>query len=573
MVVKWDREVDVLVVGSGAGGMATAITAADKGLDVLLLEKTDAFGGSTAVSGGVVWVPENSGMIAAGQPDEPGAAFRYLRQILGNQMREDMISAYIETAPKMVDYFMAETEVKLIPRMYAPDYQSELDGASPGGRALDPLTYDGRKLGPWFGRLRRPLPQMTIFGGMMVGRIDIDHLLAVWTKLPSFIHAAKITLGYLRDRLTLPRGARLLAGNALAARLMRSALDKGVTLEENSDVRALIIEDGGVTGAVVHQNGKTLHIHARRGVVLAAGGAAASTMFRKENVPHADVHMSMTPAGNVGDGVRMAAAAGAVIEEGNVNDVFLTPVSVHTTPTGARIQFPHLILDRQKPGLIAVNSAGKRFVNEANSYHDFVEAMHRTHPDVPCIPTWLIADAAFVNKYGLGLVRPAPFPMGEYLRSGYLIKARTIEALADKIGVPAANLAETVARSNGFAREGVDHDFGKGSTGYNVYLGDADHKPNACLGPIQRPPFYAVKVFPGDIGSTKGLRTDARARVVQEDGQPIPGLYACGNDMNSIMGGHYPAGGITLGPAMTFGYIAAHDMAERTETAAEEPTA
>jgi len=570
MTVEWQREADLVVIGSGAAGMSAAIVAAASGLEALVLEKTDRIGGSTAISGGVVWVPGNRGMAEMGAPDPQGAALRYLEQVIGPTMRRDMIEAYVHTSPEMVDWFSAHTAVQLVPRMYAPDYQSELDGASPGGRALDPLEYDGRELGAWFAQLRAPLPQTTIFGGMMVSRVDIAHLQRAFRNWASFRHAARIILGHARDRLRFNRGARLQAGNALAARLLRSAVDAGVRFECGADVMSVVCDGGRVMGVEVKIGGEALRIRARRGVVLATGGGAANASIRADHVPYAAVHLSMAPAGSAGDGLTLAISAGGTIEESNVNAVFLTPVSVAEGAGDKRTLFPHLILDRQKPGLIAVNAAGRRFVNEADSYHDFVEGMYRDHGDGPAVPAWLIADSRFVRRYGIGLVRPAPFSKHGFVRSGYLVSARSIGELASKIGAPPAQLEATIAAANRAALAGVDPEFGKGATEYNRYLGDPSHRPNPCLGLIETPPFHAVKVWPGDIGSTRGIRTDARARVLDARGDPIRGLYACGNDMNSIMGGTYPAGGITLGPAMTFGFIAARDAAGNATDDREE---
>lgn len=559
--ITWDREVDLAIVGSGAAGLSAAIVAASLGLEPLVLEKADVIGGSTAVSGGVVWIAENRGMAQAGAPDLVGAARRYIEQVVGPYLRPDMIDAYLRTGPEMVDFFNGETAVRLVPRMYAPDYQSELEGASAGGRALDPVEFDGRRLGAWFARLRAPLPQMTIFGGMMVNRGDIEHLQAALRSARSLRHSITILTRFARDRLRFPRGTRLLAGNALAASLLRSALDRNVAIETEADVTGLVSQGGAIVGLEARIEGRAVRIRARRGVVLAAGGAAANIEIRRAKVAHADVHRSMAPSTSAGDSLRMAQAVGGTIEEGNKNPVFLSPVSVDVDRNGRETLFPHLILDRQKPGLIAVNGAGRRFVNEADSYHDFVEGMYRDGPAGPAVPAWLIADADFVKRYGLGLVRPRPFLKRRFIQSGYLVEAPSIRALAERIGVPADILNATVGQANAAAESGHDTEFGKGSTGYNRYLGDQAHMPNPCLGPIRRGPFYAVKVWPGDIGATRGIRTDARARVVDEQDDPITGLYACGNDMNSIMGGTYPAGGITLGPAMTFGYIAAHDAA------------
>ncbi|MBA4763173.1 FAD-dependent oxidoreductase [Sphingomonas sp.] len=568
-MINWDREADLVVVGSGAAGMSAAIVAAASGLDALVLEKTDRIGGSTAISGGVVWVPGNRGMAEAGAPDSPSAALRYLEQVIGPALRRDMIETYVRVSPEMVDWFNSQSAVRLAPRMYAPDYQSELDGASQGGRALDPLEYDGRKLGRWFDRLRAPLPQTMIFGGMMVSRADIDHLQRAFRSWTSFRHAVRILLGHARDRLRFARGARLLAGNALAARLLRSAVDRGVRFETGADVTALLSDGGAVIGAEAVIGGETVRIRARRGVVLAAGGGAANAHIRAAHVPHADVHLSMAPEGSAGDGLALAVAAGGTIGETVANAVFLTPVSVDAAG-GKRTLFPHLILDRQKPGLIAVNSAGRRFVNEADSYHDFVEGMYRDQGDGPAIPAWLIADSRFVRKYGLGLVRPAPFSKRGFIRSGYLVSARTIDELAAKVGVPKAQLAATIEAANQAASTGFDPTFGKGSSGYNRYLGDASHSPNPCLGPIRTPPFHAVRIWPGDIGAARGIRTDVDARVLDAQGEPIRGLYACGNDMHSIMGGSYPAGGITLGPAMTFGFIAARHASGNSPRGSEK---
>lgn len=566
------REVDLVVIGSGAGGLSAAIVAADLGLDVLVLEKASHFGGSTAVSGGVVWVPANRGMQDEGAGDSADLAMRYLEQVVGPDMRRDLVETYVCTSPDMVDFFNGKTEVSLVPRMYAPDYQSELEGSSPGGRALDPLVFDGRRLGAWFSRLRAPYPQMTIFGGMMVGKADIDHLQQAHRNWASFKHAVAILGRYVRDRFRFARGTRLLAGNALAGRLLKSALDAGVRLESDVTVTGLIREDGQVRGVSVTTASGTVSIRARRGVVLAAGGAGGSARIRGEHVPHADVHRSMAPAESSGDGFGLATGAGGAMVESNINAVFLAPVSVNRLPDGREVQFPHLILDRQKPGLIAVNSRGNRFVNEADSYHDFVEGMYRDTGDGPSIPAWLIADRPFLRRYGLGLVRPWPFSERSFIRSGYLVEAPSIAALAKAIRVPADALEAAVAQANEAARTGIDTQFGRGSTGYNRYLGDATHRPNPCLGPIAKPPFYAVQVWPGDIGSARGIATDSRARVLDTAGEPIAGLYACGNDMNSVMAGTYPAGGITLGPAMTFGYIAARDAAGN-RAAGEGPNA
>ena len=554
---RWDEEYDIVVLGSGAGGLAAATVAALGGASVLVLERSDMFGGGAAISGGVVWVPNHSGMAALGIEDSREKAALYLRKVLGNRARWDMIDAYLDTAPEMVDYMAANTQVKLVPRAIGPDYQSEEEGATPGGRMLDAAVYDGRELGPLFDKLRVPLPTFLLFGGMMVGKYDVDMLLKSWRSAKAFRHAAALVLRYARDRLSLyKRGTRLALGNALAARLLRSAVDAGVALRSEADATAIFQDDtGAIAGLRVEQGLVTKAVRARRGVVLATGGFPGNAAMAREQLPFAELHQTMAPAANSGGGIKLGLAAGGRLDDINRDNAFWTPVSVMRTADGKTVKCPHLITDRSKPGLIAVNQLGRRFVNEGASYHDFVVAMHQEHAHTPTIPAFLVCDSRFIRRYGFGLVRPGPTPLGRFLRSGYLLLGRTIAELAAAIGVPADALEATVDDANRAARTGTDEAFGKGSTGYNRYLGDAEHQPNPCLGPIERGPFYAVRIYPGDIGTSLGLRTDPAARVLDSNDSPIPGLYACGNDMNSIMAGSYPSGGITLGPALTFGYI------------------
>lgn len=559
---SFDESFDVVVVGSGAGGMAAALTARAAGLSVLIVEKTDAFGGSTAVSGGAVWIPENPHMAEVGHTDSREAVTTYLSRAVGNRARTDLMTAYLDHGPEMVRFLEANTAVRLAARVYSPDYKPELEGASFGGRTLDPVEFDGRRLGRWFDALRRPIPQFLAAGGMMVNRKDIDALLGMGSSLAKARHAGGILARYVRDRLSgWSRGTRLLMGNALAAMLLKSAVDAGITLFRGTPVEALVRDASGRVAGVRLGGATPRTIAARRAVVLATGGFPQNAARRAEALPHADVHRSMAPAGNTGDGLSLALSVGAALETENVGPAFWAPVSV-LKEDGRETVFPHLIMDRQKPGLVAVNSAGRRFVNEATSYHEFVAGMHRTNAEVPCIPAWLVVDRPFLRRYGLGAVRPAPYPIGRYLKAGYLIEAPTIAALAAKIGVPADALAETVAQMNAAAAAGEDPLFDRGRSAYDRYLGDPTHGPNPCLGPIATAPFYAVAVWPGDIGTAAGLKVDTAARVLGADGRPIDGLYACGNDMNSIMAGTYPAAGITLGPALTFGYIAGRTIAD-----------
>ncbi len=557
----FDAAHDVVVIGTGAGGMAAALTAAHAGLSVLMIEKSEHVGGSTAISGGAVWIPNNPHLASVGLTDTREEVMAYLRAILGNHLRADVIDSFLEQGPKMVAFLEANTAVKFAARPVSPDYQPHQPGAAGGGRTIDPVVFDGAELGEHFGMLKPPLKEFLAFGGMMVGRKDIDMLLGVTRSVKNFIGSAKLVGGYALERLRHPRGTRLLMGNALAARLLKSALDKGIAIRRNAAAIDLLSVGGRVVGVQIDQAGRRLKIGASRGVVLATGGFPANPELRARLLPHADQHFSMAPSGNTGDGVAMAVAIGARLVEDNIGAAFWTPVSVMKTAEGREIRFPHLIMDRQKPGLVAVNQRGERFVNEATSYHEFVEAMHRAQETAPTIPAWLVCDARFLKKYGLGLVRPGPRSLRPFLDSGYLLEGATVEALAKKMDVPGSALQDVTRRMTDYAATGHDPEFGKGSNSYNRYLGDPEHTPNPCLGPIDKPPFYAVRVFPGDIGSAAGLETDAKARVLRGDGAPIAGLFAVGNDMNSIMAGAYPAAGITLGPALTFGYIAGLELA------------
>jgi succinate dehydrogenase/fumarate reductase flavoprotein subunit len=552
-------KVDVLVAGAGAGGMTAALVCKLQGLDVLLCEKSDRIGGTTATSAGTVWVPGTRQAREAGHHGDVADAHRYLDSVVGLAF-DDRRAAYLQTAPDAIEYLERNSAVKFSLYARHPDYLSNRPGGTLAGRALMPLPFDGRRLGADFHLLRPPIGEFMALGGMMIGRDDIDTLTRPFASFAAFKRAAALVARHARDRLRHRRGTRLLMGNALAARLLYSLRRAGVTIQTNAPLRHLSSWDGGVAGAVLDTGGRTIRVNARRGVILATGGFGGS-VERLNDYVRPPLEHAVAFAGAEGDGMRVARLIGAAIEDDHASPVFWSPVSDTRWLRGGRGAYPHLALDRSKPGAIAVNSAGRRFVDEAVSYHDFVLGMHRSHATVPTIPAWLICDRDFLRKYGLGRVPPARIGVRRYVANGYLIEAGSIEALADRIGVDPSALRETVERNNRFAATGVDEDFGKGSTDFDRHNGDPAHAPNPCIGPIAASPFYAMAVYPSTLGSSVGLGTDKDGRVLSESGAAIPRLYACGNDMASIMRGHYPGPGITLGPALVFAYRAAMAIA------------
>ena len=558
----WDEEYDVIVIGSGAAGMAAALTASIEGRQVLLVEKSDRIGGSTAVSGGAVWAPLNSQTEKAGHPDTFEKVWAYLQNTVGNAAPEAMQKAYLNACATAVDYFDQHTDVKLQARTFSPDYYPDREGAALGGRSLDPVMFDGRQLGQHFAELRDPLPEFMVLGGMMITMTDAKHLLAVTKSFTSWREGMKLVLRYFSDRLRgYHRGTRLVLGNALAGRLFKSVLDQGITYWLNAPLRQLLLDEGRVTGVTLVRQGTPVSVRARQGVIVATGGFPWSEAMRKELYPQPTGPWSMTPQDNRGEGISRARDVGAVMGTGHASPAFWAPVSILKRSDGTEVRYPHLVWDRAKPGLMAVNAAGQRFVNESTSYHQFVLDMYQSNQTTPTFPAYLICDHDFMERWGMGLALPGGRPRDHLIRAGYLYKAATLSALATLLELDADGLAASVARFNQLADSGTDTDFGKGSTAYNRYLGDADQKPNACLGPLRQGPFYAVKVYAGDIGTATGIRCNENAQALDANSHPIAGLYMVGNDMQSVMGGQYPAPGITLGPALTFGWIAGRHAA------------
>lgn len=555
------REVDLLVAGAGPAGMTAALVGSLEGLDVLVCEKSDQVGGTGATSAGTLWIPGNSQSKAAGYDDSAEQADKYLSGLIGEDTLRDLRSAFLASGPAAIDYLTAKTDVQFLPCGPHPDYRSNMAGAAIAGRAIVPVPFDGRLLGREFRRVRAPIPEFMVFGGMMVGKPDLAPLIGRFKSVHNFVYTATLFARYLLDRLRYPRGTRLMMGNALVARLFYSLRKRNIPVLFDAAIVDLLGDKQHVTGARVNVSGKDMSIKVRKGVVLATGGFGHNAEFRRRFMPQAVPMHSLSYAGNRGDGLAIGTRIGAAIGSANIDSGLWAPVSIVPRPDGGEGLFPHLVLDRAKPGLIAVNAAGRRFVNEAVSYHDFVLAMFESHRTVPSVPAYLICDAVFLERYGLGVIYPGHRRPHAFVENGYVMSGATLDELASTIAVDAANLRATVQRHNEFARTGVDTDFGKGETDLNRFNGDAQHRPNPCIGRFETAPFYALPVWPADIAVSTGLATDANAQVRAADGSLIGGLYACGNDMASVMGGSYPGPGTTLGPAMVFAYRAARHAA------------
>ena len=555
-------ECDALVVGSSAAGMSAAVTAGHRGLNVLIVEKEACFGGTTARSGGWLWIPGTSLARKWGIVESPDQARSYLRHEAGNSFDAARVDAFLSAGPEAVDFFTSQTALRFDMPLVFPDYHAEAPGGAQGGRSMVTRPFDGRELGPHIRNLGAALPELTVFGMMLGSGKEIVHFMRATKSLTSAIYVAKRLSRHFIDVMRYGRGMTLTNGNALAGRLAKSAFDLKIPLWLSSPVRELIVENGAVRGAMVEREGRLVRVNAKRGVILACGGFPHDIARRKAMFPHAPTgaeHYSPGPTGNTGDGLRLAEAVGGRVEDTLPNAAAWVPVSVTKRKDGTRGVMPHFI-DRAKPGVIAVMRDGARFANEGNSYHDFVQEMMKAAKPGEEIAAFLICDHPTLRKYGLGCVPPFPMPIGHHLSTGYLMRGDTLAALAAEAGIDAAGLEATIRQFNPSAANGQDPAFGKGSRAYNRFQGDALHGPNPCIAPIERGPFYAIKMVIGDLGTYAGIKTDENARALDANDHAIEGLYAAGNDMASIMGGNYPGAGITLGPALTFGYIAARHI-------------
>lgn len=550
-MTDWHHTTDLLVVGSGGGGMTAALVAKIEGLDALVLEKTEYVGGSTACSGAGLWIPNNDLMAAAGMPDSTEEALTYMAHTVGDRVPKARQEAYVRMAREMVRYLTQHTPVRfqLMPKY--PDYYPERPGGKPGGRGIEATIFAGGKLGPRLRELRRP--PLEAPGGVGFTATEFRRISMCLSDPMGFVVGAKVLF---RHVLGVVFGRKYLAmGRALAGSLWAALQDHCVPLWLKTEVRELIVADGRIVGVAAVRDGQPVNIRANRGVVLASGDFAHNRAMR-EQFQRAPITSDWTLAapGNCGDGIRLGEAVGAAVDL--MEDAWWGPT---TWTPGEPPLF--LVAERAWPGGIIVNSTGRRFVNEAAPYVDVVRAMYEAHRNgCTAVPSQFIMDQRFRRHYVFGKFVPGQVPR-KYLDNGYFTRADTLDELAAKIGVDRLGLVETVARFNAAARAGKDADFGRGESAYDRYYGDPKVKPNPCLAPIETPPYYAVKVYPGDLGTKGGLLTDERARVLRTDGTVIEGLYAVGNTAASVMGNTYPGPGSTIGPAMTFGYIAALDAA------------
>lgn len=555
--MSWDLSTDFLVVGSGAGGMTAAVVAAELGADSLVIEKTERYGGTTALSGGGIWIPNSDSMARAGIADSPEDAITYLSRVIGAAGDDAKIRAYVREAPAMVRFMGERTPVHFHAAERYADYYPELPGGKNGGRTMDPEPISLSVLGDEFHNMRWPdyLSGVMRFGITMRESRELMDF-----SLKGYFYMARNVARYFLDIPARLRGLpdrRLTLGRALVAACRKAMLDRNIPLLLNTSAEQLLVENGRVIGVCAQQDTRMLRIRARRGVLLAAGGMGQNVAMRQQygQLPTGETFSSASP-GDMGDAIRLGLACGAALD--NMGGAWWTP-SVRM-PNGNLLA---LITGKSMPGSIFVDSSARRYCNEAAPYEDVTKALWRNHHSgVPSVPSYMIFDARFRRNYAVGTLPPGKMLSDariqhEYIDGGFLHKAASLEELAVGLGLDAAALQQTVSRHNRFAHAGRDLDFGRGDSASDRYYSDPKVAPNPNLAPIEQAPFYAVAVYPGDLGTKGGLKCDELARVLNQSGEAIGGLYATGNCTGSIMADSYPGAGSTLGPAMTFGYVAA----------------
>ncbi|MCE2657956.1 MAG: FAD-binding protein [Rubrivivax sp.] len=550
--------VDLVVVGSGAGALLGAVRAADAGLSVLVVEKATLLGGTSAISGGGIWIPCNHDQASAGIQDSVDDAFRYVKHCAAGLSSDDRVLAYVETAHRMARY-LSEVGVpyRCMPR-YA-DYYPTLPGARPGGRTMDPLAFNAAQLGhEVLEQLRPTNPGQLILGRMNINAFDARTLLA--KERGGHWVLARLMLRYALDypwRRKTRRDRHLTGGQALIGGLFHALRQRQVPLWLGSPLRELVRDGTRVTGVVVERDGQAVSVTARKGVLLAAGGFERNPALRAEHLPQpTDAAWTATPPGcNTGDAIQAGAAVGAALH------LMAHTWGAPTIDVPREEKFRALFVERSMPGCMVVNALGQRFLNESGPYPEFQQAMLANHALTGgAVPAWIVFDAGFRAKYPMGPLMPASAVPDHKVRKSWwnqlVWKGSTLAELAQAIQVDAQGLQASAARMTAFASSGKDLDFDRGGNVFDRYYGDVNVKPNPNLGPISKGPFYAMKLWPGDIGTKGGLLTDRDARVLDREGRVIEGLYCVGNSSASVMGPAYPGAGSTLGPAMTFAFRA-----------------
>ena len=555
-------EVDVVVVGSGGAGMTAALAAADQGLETLVVESSPWFGGSTSRSGGGVWIPNNYALEAAGRTNPPQESRDYLHAIVGDDVPRERIDAFLEHGPEALAFVRDHSAARFVWVPDYSDYYPEAPGGRAHGRSVEPVPVDGRILGEELARLHPAYTKAPV--GMVVTQADYRWLSLSLRTWRGPVTALKV--GWRRLVNLVLRRPMYAMGQAMMIGMRKGLLDAGVPIAYETPLTGLLVEDDRVTGVHVERDGAPATVRARHGVVLASGGFEKNQEMRAryQRSPITTEWTTGAPS-NTGGGITAAMEAGAAVDL--MDDAWWGP----SIPLPSGPWF--CLAERNLPGSIIVNQAGQRFSNEAAPYVDAVHAMYdgEAATGITHVPSWMVLDQRYRNRYlfaGLGPRQPFP---GRWYKHGVIVKAQSLEELAERTGVDPGGLAETVTRFNAMARSGVDEDFHRGDSAYDKYYGDPRVRPNPSLGPIEQAPFYAVKMVPGDLGTKGGVVTDERARALREDGSVIEGLYAAGNASAAVMGHTYAGAGATIGPAITFGYLAALDIADRARAADGHP--
>lgn len=545
-----DETYDFVVVGSGGGSMCAGLVMRKAGRSVLVVEKTPYLGGTTATAGGVMWIPNNRFMKRQGVEDSYEKASTYLDSVVGDSpdtpgASRERRSAYVREAPEMVD-FLVDQGVKLTRGVYWPDYYDERPGGSEAGRTVVAELFDVNELGPWKTKLRPPRMR----AATRTDRLARLPLLKVsWLgRLEAFKMVTRKTLANLAGK------SLVTAGGALQGRMLQAAVKAGVEFRTQTPVTSLIVEDGAVKGVVTIKDGREQRIGARLGVLLNAGGFSHNQAMRDKYMPGTRAEWTFAAEGDTGDMhlelIRLGAAMAQMDEMVGAQA---------TRPPGSPMT--HAQQQLAKPHAFLVDQSGERYLNEGGSYMLFCQKVFERDKAVPAIPSWWIMDSQYMSKYMFADTLPGSPKPQAWFDQDYMKTADTIEELARLCKIDPAKLRAVTERFNGFARKGRDEDFGRGDRAYDRYLGDFTHKPSAALGAVEKAPFYAVPLVPGDVGTYGGVVTDTYARVLMADGSVLPGLYATGTTTAGVMGRTYPGAGCSIGPSFTWGYVAAKHAA------------